>query len=47
MKAVVVASEDKSLAIKDVHVPVPGEGQVLIKVVTAAQNPTDCTFLDP
>jgi NADPH:quinone reductase-like Zn-dependent oxidoreductase len=41
MKAAVVA-EDRSLEIKDVPVPVPGEGQVLVKVATVAQNPTDC-----
>jgi NADPH:quinone reductase-like Zn-dependent oxidoreductase len=27
-----------------VDVPKPGPGQILVKVVTAAQNPTDCQF---
>jgi NADPH:quinone reductase-like Zn-dependent oxidoreductase len=45
MKAVVVI-EGGNLEVKDVPEPVLSEpGKVLIRVETAAQNPTDCTSL--
>ena len=44
MKAAIVV-EGGRLEIKDVPVPVAGEGEVLIKVATFAQNPTDCGLL--
>ncbi|KAI9330219.1 GroES-like protein [Zopfochytrium polystomum] len=40
-RALVVAGEDKSLAVREVPVPVPQDGEVLIKTCAAAQNPTD------
>lgn len=41
MKALVV-QEEKKMAIEQVPIPKPGAGQILIKVVAVAQNPTDC-----
>lgn len=38
MKAVVTVG-DKKFEIKDVAVPAIGQGEVLVKVYTAAQNP--------
>jgi NADPH:quinone reductase-like Zn-dependent oxidoreductase len=44
MKAAVVA-EGNTIEIKEVPVPVPAKGQVLVKVETAAQNPGDCKYV--
>jgi NADPH:quinone reductase-like Zn-dependent oxidoreductase len=44
MKAAIVV-EGGRLEIKDIPIPVPGEGEILIKVATFAQNPTDCGLL--
>jgi NADPH:quinone reductase-like Zn-dependent oxidoreductase len=41
MKACIITADGK-LELKDVPKPVPGKGEVLIRVVTAAQNPGDC-----
>lgn len=40
MKALVVVS-GKTATVQDIERPVPGEGEVLVKVTTIAQNPTD------
>jgi hypothetical protein len=40
-KAVVV-QHDGSVALREVAVPKPGPDEILVKVVAAAQNPTDC-----
>ncbi|KAI0272582.1 dehydrogenase [Gloeopeniophorella convolvens] len=39
-KAIVV-QEDGSLALREVPVPKPGPNEILVKIVAAAQNPTD------
>jgi hypothetical protein len=41
MKAV-VAVEHKQVTVLDVPIPKQGPGQILVKVVAVAQNPTDC-----
>ena len=41
-KAVVITETGPTLGLADV--PKPGPSQILVKVVAAAQNPTDCQF---
>lgn len=41
MKAIVTVGGG-NIELKDVDVPNPGPKQILVKVVTVAQNPTDC-----
>jgi hypothetical protein len=41
-KAVIVTKDGATFGLADV--PKPGPGQILVKVVAAAQNPTDCQF---
>jgi len=40
MKAL-VSVEGKTASVQDIEVPTPGEGEILVKVSYAAQNPTD------
>lgn len=41
-KAVIVTKTGATFALA--NVPKPGPGQILVKVVAAAQNPSDCQF---
>ena len=41
-KAVVVTKTGPTFGLA--NVPKPGPGQILVKVVAAAQNPSDCQF---
>jgi hypothetical protein len=41
MKATVTTGDGSSVALKLVPVPKPGPGQVLVKIIAAAQNPSD------
>lgn len=45
MKAVTVVGRGE-VALSDVSIPVPGPGEAVIKVHTAAQNPADCQSRD-
>lgn len=40
MKALVTV-EDHKAAVKEIDVPTPAEGEILVKVNYVAQNPTD------
>lgn len=42
MKAVVTAGDGKVALKTNVPIPTPGPGQILVKVVAAAQNPPEC-----
>jgi NADPH:quinone reductase-like Zn-dependent oxidoreductase len=42
-KAIVV-QQDGSVALRQIDVPKPGPDEILVKVVAAAQNPTDCAL---
>jgi NADPH:quinone reductase-like Zn-dependent oxidoreductase len=45
MKAFVTSDTPGRGLLKDVPKPIPGPGQVLVKVIAAAQNVADCTCL--
>ena len=42
--AVVVGSDKKSFAVRSIDIPKHGAREVLVKVYSAAQNPTDCRY---
>lgn len=44
MKAIVV-QEGKKVAVEEKEIPTIKEDEVLVKVIAAAINPTDCMFL--
>jgi len=44
MKAVFTVAGAR-VQLRDTEIPVPHEGQALIKVVAVAQNPTDCSSI--
>lgn len=44
MKALVLA-EDGSVAVQDVPIPKPRDGEVLVKILAAPINPSDIAFL--
>lgn len=37
----VVVNADGTVGMREVDVPKPGKGEILVKIVAAAQNPTD------
>ncbi|KAI9440657.1 hypothetical protein H4582DRAFT_1938427, partial [Lactarius indigo] len=42
LQRAIVVQQDGSVALSEIPVPKPGPGDILVKVVAAAQNPTDC-----
>jgi NADPH:quinone reductase-like Zn-dependent oxidoreductase len=42
LQRAVVVQQDGSVALREIAVPKPGPDDILVKVVAAAQNPTDC-----
>jgi hypothetical protein len=44
MKASVTVGDGTVTLKSDLPVPKPGAGQILVRVVAAAQNPTECEF---
>jgi NADPH:quinone reductase-like Zn-dependent oxidoreductase len=42
-KAIVI-QQDGSVALREIAVPKPGPDEILVKIVAAAQNPTDCEW---
>ena len=45
MKAAVTTGPDGKVEVREIDVPEVGPTDVLVKVVAAASNPTDCTYL--
>ena len=43
MKAIVTTG-DGNIELREIDVPRPGPVEALVKVVAAAQNPTDCRY---
>ena len=44
MKAAVTIGEKGRVAVKEIDVPKPGPGELLVKIVASAANPTDCNL---
>ena len=43
MKAIVTTGGG-NIELREIGVPKPGPGEALVKIVAAAQNPTDCRY---
>jgi NADPH:quinone reductase-like Zn-dependent oxidoreductase len=44
LQRAVVVQQDGSVALREIAVPKPGPDDILVKVIAAAQNPTDCEY---
>ena len=47
LQRAVIIQQDGSVALREIAVPKPGPDDILVKVVAAAQNPTDCGYQGP
>lgn len=46
MRAVVLEEFGKKLVVKEIPIPKPGPGQVLVKMEASPINPSDLSFFD-
>jgi hypothetical protein len=42
LQKAIIVQQDGSVALREIAVPKPGPDEILVKIVAAAQNPTDC-----